>query len=144
MSRPYKYSPNSLRHINGVQPDMRSVCHLAMVIANSRMMNVPDFGISCGHRTQLTQKDLYAIGRTVDTHLPTVTNCDGVKTKSRHQSGNAVDIYCYVDGKTNYKMKHLAQVATCFYEAAMQLGVTLKWGGQFENSVDAPHFEIVI
>jgi hypothetical protein len=144
MTRNYRYSSKSKRILGSVHSKIHDVCVEAMNIANTRKAYAPDFGISSGHRSLAEQQSLYAIGRTVDTHRTPVTNCDGITKLSSHQSSRAVDIYCYVDGHANYTPDNLAQVATCFFEAAMKLGVTLNWGGSWVSSADMPHFEVVI
>ena len=144
MRRNYQYSRSSQRKINSTHPMMQEVCARAIQIANTRMLHVPDFGISSGLRTTAQQEAVYAIGRTVDVNKPTVSNVDGVNDISSHQTGKAVDIYCYVNKKTNYDLVNLIAVASCFFQAAAELKVELNWGGNWTHSIDCPHFEIVI
>lgn len=120
---------------------MQKLCFKALEIANRRKTHCPDFGISAGRRTTEEQQKLYAQGRTTKGSI--VTNCDGIKQKSVHQSGLAIDFYAYVDGKANYEISNLALIATCFFEAATDLGINIDWGGSFKSISDCPHIEIV-
>ena len=150
MGRKYKYSKNSLTKILSVKPDLQAVCHRALEIANNRKLHCPDFGVSQGIRTQEEQFQLFKIGREYNASMKDyvvtgdiVTNCDGVFKKSNHQGGNAVDVYAYVGGKANYDTDNLALIATCFMQAASEIGVKLVWGGNYESFIDGAHFELV-
>jgi peptidoglycan L-alanyl-D-glutamate endopeptidase CwlK len=63
------------------------LCGLATLEHNNVDVVIPPTG---GKRTDATQIALYAQGRTKPGDI--VTNCDGVKIKSKHQLGLAVDI----------------------------------------------------
>ncbi len=82
------------------------------------------------------QGSLYAQGRTKPGNI--VTNCDGVKKKSNHQSGEAWDAVP-VDEKGNIlwndkkKFKQMADIA-------VSLGLTA--GYYFKSLPDSPHFEL--
>jgi len=94
-----------------------------------------DFGIPStgGLRTQQDQAKLFTDG---------VSKCDGVNNKSYHQSGKALDVYAYVDGKASWNKSHLTTIATAMLQASAQLGYELKWGGLWKSWQDYPHFEI--
>ena len=82
------------------------------------------------------QATLYAQGRTKPGGI--ITNCDGVKNKSYHQSGNAWDAVP-VDSKgtilwnDSKKFKQMADIA-------VSLGITA--GYYFKSLKDSPHFQI--
>lgn len=82
------------------------------------------------------QASLYAQGRTKPGNI--VTNCDGVKKKSNHQSGEAWDAVP-VDENGNIlwndkkKFKQMADIA-------VSLGLTA--GYYFKSLPDSPHFEL--
>ena len=137
----YNYGKKSLSNIETTTPTMQELCHRAMSIANKSKLNVPDFGISCGKREAEEQNELYQIGRTTAGSI--VTQCDGYTKLSIHQSGNAIDFYAVIDGKANYDVGNLAMIAACFYQAAMELGLTIVWGGLWKSFTDAPHIEII-
>lgn len=140
MNRNYAYSKSSITRLKSCSPDIERIAMAAISIASNRKMHCPDFGISAGLRTVAEQQALYAKGRTSKGSI--VTNCDGVNTKSVHQSGDAIDFYAYVDGKANYEPGNIALIATCFFEAASNLGIDVDWGGSFRSISDGAHFEI--
>lgn len=82
------------------------------------------------------QKSLYEIGRSVPGKK--VTDCDGTKNKSVHQSGNAFDAVP-LDDKGNIlwedkeKFKKMADIA-------VDLGLTA--GYYFRSLKDSPHFQL--
>lgn len=132
----YQLSKNSLRNLDGVNAELVDVVKLAIQITKI------DFGIPSngGYRTAQRQAELYAQGRTTPGNI--ITNADGVNSKSKHQTGKAVDVYAYVDGKASWDELHLSMVACAMLEAANRLGVDLRWGGLFKSIDDKPHFEL--
>lgn len=69
---------------------------------------------------------------------------------SRHMSGNAIDIAPYpIDWNDTARFK---QVAHEMFKAAKELGITIRWGGNWSrvdetvkptsSFVDMPHFEL--
>lgn len=126
----YKLSKTSLNNIREIHPELQDVVKLAIQITKV------DFGIPStgGYRTAETQHQLYLDGK---------SQLDGYERKSNHQTGNAVDVFAYVDGNASWDEHHLAMVACAMLEAASRLGVNLRWGGLWENFVDMPHFERV-
>lgn len=132
----FSLSKSSLRNLDGVHPDLVEVVKLAIQITKI------DFGIpyNGGYRTAKRQADLYAQGRTTIGNI--ITNADGVNSKSKHQTGMAVDVYAYIDGKSSWDEFHLSMVACAMLEAANRLCVNLRWGGLFKSIDDKPHFEL--
>lgn len=156
MFRGYALSANGKAKVATCAPIVQTIVKRAMEIANTRKLHCPDWGVSAGKRTTYEQFSLFRKGRTMITTSEgkseyavvepsaVVTNVDGYNNVSAHQSGFAFDIYCYVDGKTNYDIGNLALVATCIFAAASELGEKIVWGGNWKSLVDAPHFEVVI
>lgn len=93
-----------------------------------KMMVAPDGGL----RTLRRQKALYALGRTKPGKI--VTNADGVKVKSRHQSGRAAD--CCFRGPHPYGEEHPWDE---YGKTVEKWG--LVWGGRWK-SPDRPHAEL--
>ena len=124
----YRLSKTSLRNLDGVHPELIDVVKMAIQITKV------DFGIPStgGYRTAETQHKLFLDGK---------SKADGYDNKSYHQTGNAVDVFAYVDGKASWEAEHLSMVACAMLEAANRLGVDLRWGGHFKSFVDMPHFE---
>lgn len=148
----YKLSQRSINRLSGVHPFLLEVIQKG--ITNSPY----DFGIPAygGLRTTKDQRELYAIGRTVDvgTRKP-VTYTDGVKRVSNHQMrsdgfGHAFDIYIYENGKASWNGNKLEEVARHLQKWAEAVskenedysGYYLSWGGDWKNFKDYPHFEL--
>jgi peptidoglycan L-alanyl-D-glutamate endopeptidase CwlK len=126
----YQLSKRSTKHLQGVNPLLIDVIKLALTLTKV------DFGIpnTGGLRTVEQQQILYRQEK---------SNCDGIIKKSNHQTGNAFDVFAYVDGKGSWDNDDLNEVATAILAAASQLGVKLAWGGHWKHFVDLPHFELV-
>ena len=127
----YQLSKRSGERLNGVNHNLIDIVLLALKISKIDF-GIPEFG---GIRTQAEQHALFLKG---------LSKCDGYSKLSNHQSGNAFDVFAYVDGKASWDKYHLTQVATAILSAASQLGVPLAWGGHFESFIDMPHFEVKI
>ena len=125
----FKLGNNSIKNLTGVDGRLVEIADLAITI--SRI----DFGIPStgGLRTTADQAKLFADG---------VSKADGVNNKSYHQSGKAIDVYAYVDGKASWDKYHLTTSATSMLQAAAQLGYPLKWGGNWKSWQDMPHYEL--
>ena len=89
-----------------------------------------------GYRTTEEQQKLYAQGRTVTGRK--VTNVDGVRTKSQHQKGRAVDL-TFLDelGRISWAEHHPWDTYGACARAA-----GLKWGGDWKSFKDRPHVEL--
>ena len=125
----FKFSKNSLLNREGVDQRLIDISNLAIQITNV------DFGIPKlgGLRTADNQAALFASNK---------SKADGVVNKSYHQSGKALDVYAYVDGKASWSKQDLAIVACSMLQAASELGYKLKWGGLWKSWQDFPHFEL--
>ena len=125
----FKLGKNSINNLAGVDGRLIAIADLAIELTNI------DFGIPStgGLRTTEDQAKLYEAG---------VSQADGVNNKSYHQSGKALDVYAYVEGKASWDKLDLALVATAMLQASAQLGYELKWGGLWKSWQDYPHFEI--
>ena len=136
----YKFSQRSIDNMRGIHPKLIGVLFLAL---NKSSI---DFTVTDGLRTTTQQQALYAQGRTKPGAI--VTNADGVKSKSNHQEksdgfGHAIDLYPYYNGMVQLNDNaSLKKIAVTISEAAMQLGVAIKWGGEFTSIADYPHFEL--
>ena len=84
-------------------------------------------------RTVKDQAALFTAGK---------SKADGRTNKSYHQTGRALDVYAYVDGKASWEKEHLAIVAVAMMQAANELGYKLEWGGLFVSFTDMPHFQL--
>ena len=125
----FKLGANSLKNRAGVDSRLIEISDLAISLSNI------DFGIPStgGLRTEADQAKLYTSG---------ASKADGRTNKSYHQTGLALDVYAYVDGKASWDKLHLALIATVMLQASAQLGYKLKWGGNWKSWQDMPHFEL--
>jgi peptidoglycan L-alanyl-D-glutamate endopeptidase CwlK len=125
----FKLGQNSLNNRAGVDPRLIEISDRAIQIS------IIDFGIpsSGGMRTVEDQAKLFTAGK---------SKADGRTHKSYHQTGRALDVYAYVDGKASWEKEHLAIVAVAMMQAANELGHRLEWGGLFRSFTDMPHFQL--
>lgn len=125
----FKFSNKSAERLSGVDARMKEVMEKAITLS------LIDFGIPKygGLRTEEDQKFLYEDGK---------SKADGVRKKSKHQSGKAIDVYAYVDGKASWEPEHLSMVAAAVLQAASSLGYSVEWGGLWKSFRDMPHFQL--
>lgn len=106
-----------------------------------------DLTISCGHRTQGEQLQLFKQGRTLSDSKwiktgKTVTNIDGYKKMGKHNyyPSLAIDVVPYpVDWNDLDRFKELNKIVM---EVALEEGVELEWGGDWISLKDYPHYQI--
>lgn len=131
MSGKYTLSERSRANLEGVHTDLVAVVLRAIEITEQ------DFSVIEGRRTIERQKSLYAKGKS--------------KTmNSRHLTGCAVDLCPYPpngdldeDGIPNIEdWDQYYPIAAAMKQAAFELGVDIKWGGDWETFKDGPHFEL--
>jgi peptidoglycan L-alanyl-D-glutamate endopeptidase CwlK len=119
-----KLNERSLRNLKGVHPDMVSVVHRAAEISPIY------FVVTEGLRTIQRQAELVAKGAS--------------KTmNSKHLTGRAVDVAAFPEGKLSWEMRYYRTISEAFKQAAKELDVKIRWGGDWRTFVDAPHFELV-
>ena len=125
----FNFGKNSLDRMNGVNWQIIEVAKLALSISPI------DFGIPQhgGLRTAEEQQKLFNAK---------ASQLDGTIKKSYHQSGMALDVFAYVDGKASWNEHHLTTIAAAMLEAANRLSVNMRWGGHWSNFKDMPHFEV--
>ena len=125
----FKLGKNSIKNLTGVDGRLIEIADLAITLSNI------DFGIPStgGLRSVEDQAKLFDDGK---------SKADGVNNKSYHQSGKAIDLFAFVDGKASWDKLHLALCAAAMLQAAAQLGYPLRWGGNWKSWQDMPHFEL--
>jgi len=119
-----------------------------LIIAVKKFINYTpiDFGIikNGAYRTAEAQSELFM-------QKPKVTNCDGFIYKSYHQSGLAVDLVPWVNGKYSWNEKHTTGLAMAFKTFCNMEGLNIvsgaDWddnGNLYEDFYDPCHFELRI
>jgi len=88
-----------------------------------------DFGVTEGVRTKERQRQLVAQGASQ-------TN------NSRHLTGDAIDVVAYACGAITWEWKYYEQIAIAFKRASAELGIPVKWGGDWKTLKDGVHFEL--
>nr|DAS83452.1 MAG TPA: L alanyl D glutamate peptidase endolysin [Caudoviricetes sp.] len=129
MASNFKFGKRSLDNLRGVHPDLVKVANRALELSPI------DFTITEGLRTVARQKELVAKG------LSKTMN-------SRHITGHAVDIVPLPVDWNN--AQPFVEVSKYFFQAARELGVAIRWGGDWnengdwkdEKFRDLPHYEL--
>ena len=148
----FKLSQRSLDKLEGVKPE------LVDVVKRAIELTTVDFGVIEGLRTEEQQKELVEKGASQT-------------MKSKHLTGNAVDLMAYVGGRGCWELNVYDEIADAVKAAAEELGTPIRWGAAWTVSdlrnwegtaeeamnayidirraegrrpfIDAPHFELV-
>jgi peptidoglycan L-alanyl-D-glutamate endopeptidase CwlK len=105
----WKFSKRSLQRLEGVKPELVEVTKTALELSSI------DFGITCGLRTVQEQRALVAKGAS--------------KTmKSKHITGDAVDVVAYIGKRISWELSLYDNIADAFKAAAMEHEVRIRWG----------------
>ena len=117
------FSERSNSKLEGVDERLIRVATLAL------QLSPVDFGITEGVRTLERQKQLVKAGasRTL---------------KSKHLEGKAIDVVAYVDGKVAWDWPLYEKISKAFKQAAAELDVSIKWGGDWATFKDGCHFQL--
>lgn len=119
----YKLGARSLKRLEGVHPDLVAVVKRAIEITPV------DFTVLEGLRTADRQEELVRAGAS--------------KTmRSRHLTGHAVDLGAYVGGEVRWDWPLYHDIAAAMKQAAIDVGVKIEWGGDWESFKDGPHFQL--
>jgi len=111
----FKLSQRSLDRLEGVKPELVEVVNRAIEITTV------DFGVIEGLRSEERQKELVAKGAS--------------KTmKSKHLTGDAVDLMAYLDGRGCWEIPVYEPIADAMKQAAIECGVPIRWGGAWSVS----------
>lgn len=126
----YKLSKRSRARLDGIKP-------ILIEIVEEAIKDSPyDFGIPSFGGLRTAEEQHYLFNKKV-------SKCDGYDKKSYHQSGNAFDIYAYVDGKATWNHVYYGPIARHIQKVAKdKFGIELQWGGDWKSFVDMPHFQI--
>ena len=148
----FQLSQRSLDKLDGVKPE------LVEVVKRAIELTTVDFGVIEGLRTEEQQKALVEKGASQT-------------MKSKHLTGDAVDLMAYVGGRGCWELNVYDEIADAVKAAAEELGTLIRWGAALTVSelrnwegtaeeamnayidirraegrrpfIDAPHFELV-
>lgn len=134
-----KLGARSLRVLAGVHPD------LVRVVALGLEYSPFDFSVSEGLRTIERQRELVALGFSKTHQSKHLRQEDGF--------AHAVDLVAVgdlnADGVVDAQDKKLTWdrevyhgISLAIKLAAEDLGVRIRWGGEFKSFFDGPHFEL--
>jgi len=119
----FKLSQKSLDRMSGVHPDLVAVVKRAIEITEV------DFAVLEGVRSVARQEQLIKAGASQT-------------MKSRHLTGHAVDLGAYVNGSVRWDWPLYDKIALAMKAAAIELQVSLEWGGSWKSFPDGPHFQL--
>ena len=105
----FKLSQRSKDRMKGVHPDLVKVVEKAITFTKI------DFGVIEGLRTEEKQKELVASGASQT-------------MKSKHLTGDAVDLMAYVNGRGCWEIGVYDEVADAMKQAAYEEDVMIRWG----------------
>lgn len=138
----FQFGARSKSNLDGVHPSLASVANLAITISEV------DFLVLQSVRTQEEQDEKYAQGRTKPGPIIAWTR-NSKHIKQADGYSHAVDLAPYpIDWNDTKKFDAIAKA---MFEAAKRLGVSIKWGADWDRDgiprergeTDSPHFELV-
>jgi len=98
---------------------------LVLGVANER-----DITVTCGLRSVADQQAAVARGASQT-------------MKSKHLTGDAVDLAVMVGGTITWEWTKYVELADAMKHYAGRHGVHIQWGGDWKTLKDGPHFELV-
>ena len=105
----FSLSSRSLAKLEGVKPELVEVVKTAITLSKT------DFGVIYGMRSAAEQQKLFDSGKSQT-------------LKSKHLTGDAVDLMAYVDGKASWELNLYDDLADAMKWAATEKGVKIRWG----------------
>jgi peptidoglycan L-alanyl-D-glutamate endopeptidase CwlK len=125
------------RDLKDLDSKLVNAYNLAKGIYANRFPNEPQPFITCTHRSNEEQNQLYALGRTVKGKI--VTNAKAGQSKHNSYPSKAFDIaFIGLDKKLNWNKKYFKM----FADIVKEVEPSIVWGGNFKSIPDAPHFEL--
>ncbi len=119
----FKLSQKSIDRLSGVHQDLVDVVKRAIEITEV------DFAVLEGVRSVVRQEQLVKAGASQT-------------MKSRHITGHAVDLGAYVNGSVRWDWPLYDKIALAMKAAAIELQVSIEWGGDWRTFKDGPHFQL--
>lgn len=118
----YRLGDTSRANLLGVHPD------LVLCVGRAITISAVDFMVGEGMRTRERQRILFESGasQTMDSY---------------HLTGDAVDLWAWVDGRVAWDWPLYDLIAAAMKDAADWVGMVLEWGGDWTSFKDGPHFQ---
>lgn len=110
----FKFSSRSRGNLEGVKASLVAVAKTAL------RQSTVDFIVVDGLRTKAEQSQLVESGASQT-------------LKSKHLTGDAIDVAAWVDGDISWKAAHYLCIATAFSYAADAHNVRIRWGGAWNQ-----------
>jgi peptidoglycan L-alanyl-D-glutamate endopeptidase CwlK len=119
----FKLSQKSIDRLSGVHQDLIDVVKRAIEITEV------DFAVLEGVRSVARQEQLVKAGASQT-------------MKSRHITGHAVDLGAIVNGSVRWDWPLYHKIALAMKAAAIELQISIEWGGDWKTFPDGPHFQL--
>jgi peptidoglycan L-alanyl-D-glutamate endopeptidase CwlK len=119
----FKLSARSRSRLAGVHPD------LVRVVERAIQLTDVDFAVIEGVRTLEKQREYVASGASQTLN-------------GRHLTGHAVDLAAYVGRELRWDWPLYHRLAAAMKQAAVELSISIVWGGDWKKFPDGPHFEL--
>ena len=119
-----RFGKRSQERLNTCHNDLQKICNEAIKIY--------DFTIICGHRGEEAQNEAYNTG---------ASNAKFGQSKHNKVPSEAIDVAPYpIDWNDTERFARLAGIIQA---VAFEENIPIRWGGDFKNLKDMPHFELV-
>lgn len=140
MGSAWVFSQRSRQQLLGVHPD------LILVVSRGLLYSPIDFAVTEGVRSSYRQRQLREQGWSKTLNSKHLVQTDGY--------GHAVDVMAAGDldgdGDVDAQDKAIAwqrhwytRIADSMARASAELGIGIRWGGEFKGFFDGPHFELL-
>lgn len=124
----FHFSAKSLTKLREVHPDLRRVAHRALELSRR------DFAIIAGARSVDVQKRLVKSGFSNTLHSKHLVQADGYS--------HAIDVAVYLGDSIEWGNQYYRPVLQAFVDAAIELGVKIRFGHLWETFEDSGHIEL--
>ena len=105
----FKLSANSMSKMTGIKNELHTI------VCEAIRLTKIDFGVICGKRTEAEQRELVAKGASQT-------------MKSKHLTGDAVDLMAYVGSRASWELNLYDDIADAMKQAAKNNNVKIRWG----------------
>jgi len=105
----FKLSANSMSKMTGIKNELHTI------VCEAIRLTKIDFGVICGKRTEAEQQELVAKGASQT-------------MKSKHLTGDAVDLMAYVGSRASWELNLYDDIADAMKQAAKNNNVKIRWG----------------